>query len=123
MNDDYSNDPGLSLTPLGKRVAVILLILGILVALLIVFTGSADAATLAGSRGGCAEIDKWQLLPCVVTDFRPGYVSGTCAAGLWFRNERTARTWRLETPVTVRGCADPSGRVTSAPGWTFRMSK
>lgn len=122
MNDNYT-DPGISLTPAGKRVAVIALILGIIIALALVLANSASAAPLAGNRGGCAEGNKWRMIPCVVSDFRPGFVSGTCAAGLWFKDAPTRRTFRLDQPVRVQGCEYMNWQLASAPGWPLRITR
>lgn len=117
------DDPGIALTPLGKRVAVALLILGIVIALALVLVRSADAAPLDGNRGGCAEANRWRMIPCTVTDFRPGRVSGTCAGGLWFKDAPTRRVFRLEQAITVQGCEYMNWQLASAPGWPLRISR
>jgi hypothetical protein len=90
---------------------------------LLIVAATVNAEPIAGNRGGCAEGNKWRRLACTITDFRPGYVSGTCTAGLWFRDVRTARTWVIDTPVTVRGCQYANDEIASAPDWTIRISK
>jgi hypothetical protein len=84
---------------------------------------SSFSARSGGNRGGCAPGNKIRGLAYTITDFTPGRVSGTCDGGFWFANVRTARTWRLDTPVTVQGCIGSGQRLTSAPGWALRISK
>ena len=64
-------------------------------------------------------------LPCTVTAFTPGYVSGTCDGGLTFSRVRTARTFRDQQSVTVQGCIGGANgwTLTSAPGWPLRISR
>ena len=67
-------------------------------------------ATSAGNRGGCAAANQWRGLACTITAYRPGYVSGKCDGGLWFKDVRTARVWRQDTRrhragLRVRGLA------------------
>jgi hypothetical protein len=116
-------DPGLRLTPRGKRVAIAVIVIGVLLLFTLALTDHVGAADSSGNRGGCAEGNKWRGLSCVITDFTPGYVSGTCDGGLWFADERTARTWRIEMPVTAQGCEYEDWRISGAPGWPFRLSK
>lgn len=73
--------------------------------------------------GGCALGNQWRGLACVITAYTPGYVSGTCDGGLWFDRERTARTWRLEQPVSVTGCQYEDWRISGAPGFKFHISR
>ena len=80
-------------------------------------------ATSAGNRGGCAPANQWRGLACTITDYRPGYVSGKCDGGLWFKDVRTARVWRQDTPVTVQGCEYEGWQLDSAPGFPLRISK
>ena len=84
---------------------------------------SSFMATSAGNAGGCAEGNKWRGLACVISAYRPGYVSGTCDGGLWFADVRTARVWRQDTPVTVQGCEYERLQLDSAPGFPLRISK
>ena len=84
---------------------------------------SSFSARSGGNRGGCAASNKMRGLACTITDFAPGRVSGICDGGFWFANVRTARTWRLDTPVTVQGCIGSGQQLTSAPGWALRISK
>ena len=57
---------------------------------------SSFMATIAGNRGGCAAANQWRGLACVITAYRPGYVSGECDGGLWFADVRTARVGARE---------------------------
>lgn len=86
-------------------------------------TLSSFSVSSAGNRGGCAEGNKWQDLPCIVTDFRPGFVNGTCDGGLWFQNIPTRRTFRIDQFVTVQGCEGEDWQLFSAPGWPFRIAR
>jgi hypothetical protein len=123
MNDDYTNDPGLSLTPAGRRVLLVLLAVGILLALVVTLARRAEAAPLAGNRGGCAPGNKWPRVACIVTNFRTGFVSGTCEFGLWFRSAPTRRTFRLGQAITVWGCEGPGYELFSAPGYPLRIAR
>lgn len=80
-------------------------------------------ATSAGNRGGCAPANQWPRLSCVVSDFRPGFVSGTCEAGLWFRNAPTRRSFRLAQAITVWGCEGLDYELFSAPGYPLRIAR
>jgi hypothetical protein len=81
------------------------------------------AAPVRGNGGGCAEGNKWRGLSCVITAYRPGFVSGTCDGGLWFADERTARYWTLNQAATAQGCEYEDWRISGAPGWKFRLSR
>ena len=105
--------------------AIIAVALLVLITAVLVDHASAQPITdlAAGNRGGCAEGNRMRGLACVVSDFTPGYVSGTCDGGYWFKNARTARTFTLEQPVTVQGCIMAGSQLASAPGWPLRISK
>ena len=66
-------------------------------------TLSSFSATSAGNRGACAEGNKVRGLPCTVTAFTPGYVSGTCDGGLTFSGRGHRGTFRLDQAVTAQG--------------------
>lgn len=104
MDEEYENDPGLSLSPTARRVLLGALISGILLALVITLAQPAGATPMAGNRGGCGRGNMWYGLACTVTDAGAGFVSGTCEFGLWFSRVSTARTFRLQQAVTVNGC-------------------
>ena len=118
-NDD--NDPGLKLTPLGRRVIFGLLIIGILIALVILLTGgNAGAAPLEGNRGFCNYASRASGLACTVTDAGVGWVMGTCKWGEFF----LAQTWRTFRPgqnVTVSGCEDQYGTLFGTPDYPLRV--
>jgi hypothetical protein len=117
------NDPGLRLNARGKRVLLAVIVIGFLLLFALALTDRAGAADSSGNRGGCAPGNQWRGLACVITDFTPGYVSGTCDGGLWFADERTTRIWTLDTPATAWGCEYEDWRISGAPGWPFRLSK
>jgi len=109
--EEYDNDPGLKLTPLGRRVALIALIVGTLLLAAWALSGHAEAAPAAGNKGGCGRGNMWYGLACIVTDTGPGFVSGTCQFGHWFSRVSTRRTFRLDQPVTVSGCEGLGGEL------------
>lgn len=107
-----------------ERAVAIGIIIGIVIVLAILITADpVGAAPLGGNRGGCAEENKWYMLPCVITDTGVGWVSGTCTAGYWFGHVPTRRTFTLDQPVHVKGCEGPGSEIYSAPGWPVRISK
>ena len=81
------------------------------------------AAPLAGNAGGCAAGNRVYRWPCVITAYTPGKVSGTCNAGLWFRDVPTARLFVLDEPVFVRGCVGMQWRLFSASNAPLRISR
>ena len=141
------DDSGISLTPTGKRVALAILIAGILLALAVSLARadspgpacqptptptppvtslrltSFAAVPVGGNAGGCAAGNKINRWPCVVTDFTPGRVSGTCDLGFWFRDVATMRTFRLDQPVNLSGCLGMGDRITSVPGTPVRIGR
>jgi hypothetical protein len=122
MSNHIDDDPGIGLTPMGKRAAVILLIVGIIVALVIVLNyRGAGAAPLAGNRGGCPLESRRYNLACQVQDSGVGWVSGTCLYGEYFLAQ-TARTF-TPGPVHVTGCVDDTNTIYSAPGFRLRITK
>ena len=121
-HDDYTNDPGLRLTPLGRRVLLVLLLIGLLVAVVLVFSDPAGAAPLEGNRGGCNPASRAYGLTCTVQNAGLGWVSGTCVYGEYFLAQ-TARTFRPGQVVHVTGCEDQYGVLFSAPGFPLRISR
>lgn len=96
------------------RYRLIFLVLWVLLS----FTGAADAAPVAGNKGGCGHGNRNMVygVACTVTDAGTGFVSGTCEYGLWFSRVATARTFRPEQAVSVNGC-EGLGRVTRRAWW------
>lgn len=117
------SDRSLHLAPRSRHVWLAVCVSGVILLALLASTDRAGATALTCNRGGCAPGNRHPALACTITDYRPGYVSGTCDGGLWFANERTARTWKLDTPVTARGCEYENWRLSSAPGYAFRLSR
>jgi hypothetical protein len=116
------NDPGLRLNARGKRVAIAVIVIGLLLLFALALTDRAGAADLSGNRGGCAEVSKRSGLRCTVQDAGVGWVSGTCLYGEYFLAQ-TARTFRSGESVTVQGCIDNHATLYSAPGWPLRIRK
>lgn len=104
-----------------ERLIALAIVIGVLIFLLVFLAGTAAAAPAEGNRGGCAPGNQWPRVACVVTDFRPGFVSGACEFGLWFRNAPTRRTFRLDQAITVWGCEGPGYELFSAPGYSLRI--
>jgi hypothetical protein len=52
------NDPGLRLTPRGKRALLAVIVIGLLLLFAWALTDPAGAADSSGNRGGCAEVSK-----------------------------------------------------------------
>jgi hypothetical protein len=81
------------------------------------------AAPIRGNGGGCALGNQWTRLDCTVTYFTPGYVSGECVGGFWFRRERTSKTWVLDQLARVTACEVKDDQLTGVPGFRFRISR
>jgi hypothetical protein len=81
------------------------------------------AAPVTGNGGGCAEGNKWTRLDCIITYYTPGFVSGECDGGLWFRRERTSRTWVLDQLARATACEVQNDQLTGVPGWKFKLSR
>ncbi len=81
--------------------------------LLLAIASTAIAAPTAGNKGGCGKDNRNMVynVACTVTDSGPGFVSGTCAYGYWFSRVSTARIFRLDQRVTVRGCEGLGGEL------------
>ena len=82
-------------------VSIVALVLAL--ALLIIAVVAADAAPLAGNKGGCGR-GNLITLTCNVSDAGPGFVSGSCDWGHYFSRVATSRTFRIGQVVTVRAC-------------------
>jgi hypothetical protein len=78
---------------------------------------------VAGNKGGCALGNQWTRLDCTVTYFTPGYVSGECVGGFWFRRERTSKTWVLDQLARVTACEVEDDQLTGVQGFRFRISR
>jgi hypothetical protein len=102
---------------------IVALVASSLALALLIVAATTEAAPATGNRGGCAEGNKIRGLACTVTDFRPGFVAGTCDGGFWFSAVRTARTWRLDQAVTVQGCIMARARLEGVAGWPLRISR
>ena len=123
MKTQVESNPGLRLSPRGKRVWLIIIIVSLLIAVALALTDTADAATLAGNGGGCAAGNRWRGLACTVSDSGNGWVSGVCDFGLSFGPTNSARTFVPGKPIIVQGCEGMDGELFSARGWPLRISR
>ena len=106
MKTHITSDPGLRIRPERRRLLIVLIIIGLLIALAVALTDKASAAPVAGNRGGCGYHNRNMVygVACTVTDTGRGFVSGTCDYGYWFSRVSTLRTFRLDQAVRVNGC-------------------
>ena len=101
---------------------IILIIIGVLALFALALTDRTEAAPQAGNRGGCNAASRVSGLSCTVQDAGVGWVSGTCLWGEYFLAQ-TGRTFAPGDEVSVSGCVNEHGVITSAPGAPLRISK
>lgn len=101
-----------------------ILLLGVIIGLVLgsVITLLAEAAPLDGNRGGCNKESQAIDLVCTVQDAGAGWVSGTCLYGEYFLAQ-TDRTFASGDNVSVSGCVNEHGVITSAPGAPLRVKR